>query len=290
MKNIWPALGLFLLIAILAPRIGSGESAKNPSPGTEATASGVQTSKPAPRDPTSSVPQLHAWLVDRMKKWSPAGRSFIKDAKETKEEGEARYSEIASAAISVVYDPSEKPIVEGKNARAKSLAILMSLSWFESGFRRDVDFGIGSLGRGDSGKSWCMVQVLLGPPNGSGKTTRRVVLGPDGTVDVVTDKSATLGWGGEDLVADRTKCYRVGMRLLRKSFRSCSGQAFEDRISTYGAGKCLKNWEPSRVRVERAKRWLAESPPPMGDQTVISALFPTTPTSGPAPKPASSVP
>lgn len=264
------ALLVFSFLAIVSPS-GASEA-------SEAAAG-------APRNPSVTVPELHKWVHDRLKKWSPAGRSFIKEAKESKEEGEARYAEIASAAISVVYDPSELPIVEGKDGRARSLAILLALAWFESGFRRDVDLGLGKLGRGDQGRSWCMVQVLLGNPDRDGKTSKRVVLGDNGAISIVTDKSKSTGWGGEDLVADRTKCFRAGLRFLRKSFRACPGQAFDDRISTYGAGACLKNWQPSQVRVRHAKRWLADSKPPMGDQDVISRLFPSKdPSEKPAPK------
>lgn len=299
MKSFLRLFGLLAIacLAVLGPsRPGLADPAKELKGGSESAPTPGQSdpapakSPASPPDPRTATPEVQKWVTDRMKKWSPAGRSFLKEAKETKEEGEDRYDGIASALISVVYDPSEEPIVGGKNARSKSLAILMALSWFESGFRRDVDLGLGSLGRGDNGKSWCMVQVLLGLPNKDGKTEKRVVLGPDGDIQIVHDKTASVGWGGEDLVADRTKCFRTGLRLLRKSFNACPGQHFDDRISTYGAGQCFKEWEPSRIRVRRAKRWLAEVPPPMGDQTVISALFPTLPPATTAPQPVASRP
>lgn len=264
------ALLVLFLLGVLSPLPASGST---------------KGSSPSPRDPAVAAPLVHKWIVDRMLKWSPPGRSLFKDAVETKEEGAARYAEIASAAITVAYDPSEDPFVTGPTGRAQSLAILLSLAWFESGFRKDVDLGRGPVARGDKGRSWCMVQVLLGNPDKDGKTSRRVVLTKDGGASIVTDKTKSVGWGGEDLVADRTKCFRVGYRFLRKSFRACPGQAFDDRISVYGAGACLKNWEPSQVRIRHAKRWLALSGPPERDQDVISKIFPSeAPGEKPSPK------
>jgi len=57
--------------------------------------------------PSASVTSLHQWLLDRMLSWMPPGRSYIKDAKEMKEEGSVRYAEIADAMITVAYDPAE---------------------------------------------------------------------------------------------------------------------------------------------------------------------------------------
>lgn len=48
---------------------------------------------------------------------------------------------------------------------------LVTVSFHESGFRRDVHSGIGKFSKGDNGKSWCLGQIMLGT-SGRGKTTR----------------------------------------------------------------------------------------------------------------------
>jgi len=220
--------------------------------------------------------------------WLPPGRSFIKDAIETSEEGEARYEQIADAAISVAYDPDEKPIFGGKYGRAKTLALILSIAYFESGYRKDVDLNLGPLARGDKGESWCMMQFRLGRPSFDGDTKKRVVLDGSGiewySRPVIYEKGRARfqdppedgwpGWGGKDLVTDRTKCFAAGLHFVRKSFNSCRHLPIVDRLSVYGAGRCIKNMEGSRIRVVKAQKWLANSKPPLTDKEVMELLHP----------------
>lgn len=226
--------------------------------------------------PSVAVTSLHQWLTDRMLSWMPPGRSYIPEAKETPEEGKARYEKIADAMISVVYDPSESPIFTGKYGRARTLALVASVSWFESGYRKDVDLGTGALGRGDNGKSWCMMQVMLGTPDPKiGGTKSRVFLTQDSfKVVQPNDSRWASAYGGEDLVQDRQKCFRTGLHLLRNSFRACRSLPVEDRLGVYGSGKCQAGWQPGRYRVQRAQRWLASVKPPLTDSEALSLLHP----------------
>jgi len=218
---------------------------------------------------TISVTSLHQWVVNRMVSWLPPGRSLVKDARETPEVGKQRYEEIANALISVIYDPEEPPIFSGKYGRARTLALILSVAYFESGFRKDVDLGIGPLARGDNGQSWCMMQVLLGRPGLDGNTRTRILL--NGHAYKMTS-DPNEGWGGNELVTDRMKCFRIGLNLIRKSFFSCTQIPIEDRLSVYGAGKCLVNWAPSRYRVKKAQDWLTNDKPPLTDREVMDIL------------------
>lgn len=246
--------------------------------------SGVSRSEPGsevvvkkPAAPSQSVTSLHQWVVDRMLSWSPPGRSFIPDAKETPEDGKKRYSKIADSLINVVYDPNERPIFTGKYGRAKTLALIASMSWFESGYRRDVDMGLGRLGRGDGGRSWCMMQILLGKPApGTTHSPKRVYLASGGFKLISSPKDPlwAKSYGGESLVKDRSACFRVGLHLARNSFRACGSLPIEDRLGVYGAGKCIPNWKPSRYRVRKAQNWLSAYKPPMKDADVLKLLHP----------------
>ncbi len=152
-----------------------------------------------------------AWALSFMLSWAPPGRSLIKDAIETPEAGTARYAEIARAAASVAFDPESKPLVGGPRARSQTLAIMLSVAYHESGFRRDVDLGIGALARG-SGTDSCLMQIRVGR----------------GTTEE--------GWSHEQLVADRDKCFRVGLRLLRRSIGACRSLPPLDWLSAYARG------------------------------------------------------
>ncbi|HTN92080.1 MAG TPA: hypothetical protein VL242_50770 [Sorangium sp.] len=201
-----------------------------------------------------------AWAVGIMVTWAPPGTSLIKDAIETPEAGRARYHEIASAAAKVAYDPELKPLFGGPRGRAETMALLLSIAYYESGYRRDVDLGIGKLSRG-SGLDSCLLQVRVG----AGRTRE--------------------GWSHEDLVADREKCFRAGLALIRRSFGACRKQDARDRLSAYTRGRCIENDKHSRARIGRA---LNVPRAPMTDEAVLASTprrdpIPAAPQSGPRP-------
>lgn len=255
---------LILSVLLLTVPLGASESDRPSAP---------------PSVPSVTATSLHQWLLDRMMSWMPPGRSFIKEAKETKQEGTVRYADIADDMISVAYDPSEKPLFAGKYGRAMTLALVASLSWFESGYRKDVDFGLGKLGRGDSGRSWCLMQIMLGRPDpATGETKKRVLLTAS-SFSLVSPGEA--GWdqayGGEHLVQDRQRCLRTGLHMARRSFNACRSLPVEDRLSVYASGDCRRGRKKSRQRVKKAQRWLASSRPPLTDAEVKKLLHPPPP-------------
>ncbi|WP_437677584.1 hypothetical protein [Sorangium sp. So ce131] len=199
-----------------------------------------------------------AWAVGLMVTWAPPGSSLIKDAIETPEEGRARYQEIARAAAKVAYDPELKPLFGGPRGRAETMALLLAIASYESGFRRDVDLGLGKLARG-SGTDSCLLQIRVG----AGKTPE--------------------GWTHEDLVSDREKCFRAGLRLIKGSFGACRKQDPRDRLSAYTRGRCIVNDRLSRARIGRAQS-VARSP--MTDAEILASAqkpAPVAPPSAPVP-------
>jgi hypothetical protein len=217
---------------------------------------------------SEKAPSLENWCVDRMVIWSPPGKSQFENAKETEEEGKDRYMEIARDAISVAYDPSEAPLFPGPYGRAKTLAAMLGVVHSESGFRRDVDLGKGAASKGDGGRSWCLMQVQLGKAV-DGKTPLRVALKGDGVEYVWNGKG---GFGGEDLIADRKTCLRVGLHIMRVSFNSCGSLPVPERLSVYTSGNCTDGRAASKVRMDKAIRWLAAVAPPLDDTSELSAL------------------
>lgn len=167
---------------------------------------------------------ITAWALAIMLAWAPPGRSRLKEAVETPEAGAARYAEIARDAAHVAFDPAERPMVAGPRARSQSLAILLSVAYHESGFRRDVDLGLGPLARGQ-GTDSCLMQIRVG------KGT---------TAD---------GWSHADLVADRKKCFRAGFRLLRRSIGACRSMPPLAWLSAYARGQCALDEPTSRALI-----------------------------------------
>ncbi len=109
----------------------------------------------------------------------------------------------------------------------------------------------------------------------------RVVLTGEGLrfIGDPSDPVYASAWGGRDLVQDRTKCFRVALRLARLSFGACARLDVRDRLSMYASGSCSSGQEASRRRVEQAMRWLLKSAPPLVDARVLDLLYSPSPES-----------
>lgn len=179
----------------------------------------------------------------------PPSKGCIKDAIETKAEKQQRFYDITKDIMEVVYEENEPAIwsYQGDMRREASLFTLLSIAYFESGFRKDIDYGIGKMSRGDNGSSYCLMQIHLG----NGKTKE--------------------GWTGEDLVNDRKKCLRTGYRMVKSSFGSCSNLPLDERLTMYASGKCGIGLPESRARIGLAKHWFTRAPK-IKDQEVFNNM------------------
>jgi hypothetical protein len=168
------------------------------------------------------------WLVAAMFAWTPAH-----------EADRARFTEIASDLVAVVYDPAEQPLFPGEDGRAKTALLLASIAAHESTFREDVENG---KARGDGGNSWCFMQLHIG----SGKTVE--------------------GWTGADLTSDRRLCFRAGLHVARESFRMCNAFPVNEKLSAYASGQCGRS-APSRAMVSRPIAYIHHHP--MNDEHLV---------------------
>ena len=191
---------------------------------------------------------------------SPAmqARAGLPDARETKEEGEARYREIAADLDAVLS--TEKPLFGGKNGKIWTAAVMLSFMKLESGLRLDVDKGKGKWGRGDYGRSFCLMQLQMSGKKG------------EGHVQIAHPEMET--WTGLDVVNDRKKCFRAGLEILRRSIGACqtgvnaAGEVvplvMADRFSAYTKGTCRENEHESRMKWSVASklfdRWKGTAP------------------------------
>jgi len=188
---------------------------------------------------------------------------------ETPEETRARYESIATDVASVVYDEKESPMIQGIRGREASAAILLSIAFHESSFRKAVDKNIGPGGRGDHGDSWCLMQLNVG----KGRTIpwhakenrpayRECKENEVSTKAYRCDKKEeiTAGWSGPELIDDRKKCIRASYRYMKMSFGACQHLPVTDRLSAYASGSCISDFEPSKRRMNLGLRWFAKSP------------------------------
>lgn len=178
---------------------------------------------------------LVTYLVAAMVAWvPPVAHAWTEPPAEV----QARYESIAQDLVSVVQDESEAPLFTGQDARTQTALLMLSVASFESSFQKRVDEGVG---RGDGGRSYCLMQIRVG----SGVTRE--------------------GWTGRQLIEDRRRCFRAALHLLHSSFGICHALPLEDRLSAYATGHCINDLRVSRSRVGRAKAWWTThaAPPPV---------------------------
>lgn len=168
---------------------------------------------------------LTSWCLALMTAFAPLERAAQVQAfpgyEETIQQRGERYEAIASAVVSVAFDPHRLPVYKGPNGRARTAALLLAVAYHESGFSKDVDEGPcyrgpdGKSARCDGGHAACMMQIHPGP-------------------GAVTSE----GWTEADLFGDRRKCFASGMESLRKAAQTCAKYGQEYTFSSYAAGTC----------------------------------------------------
>ena len=184
---------------------------------------------------------LESWLLAIMVAASPpdvaSARTTHADAQETAADRLDRYRGIAHAVAAVSEDPNTSLPFAGPSAVARSAALVLAVSFFESGWRRDVDLGVGKLARG-SGVDSCLLQLRVG----SGVTAE--------------------GWTHDDLTSDREKCVRAGLAKMRRSLATCRALPVAERLSAYAAGNCDsdRGRADSRKKFAVLDRWIGASP------------------------------
>lgn len=172
---------------------------------------------------------LSAWLFARMVSAIPPGSHQNAGSLESTAEHAARYRSIASDIATVALDSEEPPVFRGRLGTA---ALLLSVSYFESAWRKDVDTGIGKLARGDGGQSCTIYQLLVG-------RTRC-----------------------EPLLADRGLATREALHMIRRSALACSKLGPNAALNVYASGSCEGGEREGKLRIEKARKWLRENPLP----------------------------
>jgi len=184
-------------------------------------------------------------------------------ARESIQQCESRYEGISQSIAEVVYHPNSKPLWNGNHGRARTALTVLTIMYFESGFRRDIDLGIererlSMYGWNDYGRSWCMMQIHLGKKN-------RVENG-----QVVLDSAAMTpqGWNGRQLIEDRRKCVAAGLTVIQRSFKACHRLPFNQKLRVYASGSVDKGGEASASRMKKMVKLFAEHLPNFSDGSI----------------------
>jgi hypothetical protein len=209
-----------------------------------------------------------AWIFSLITAAAPPGRPTFVEAQETKEEAVVRYQEIAKDVAEVVYDSDTRPLFRGPHSRSQTVSVVLAIMLYESGFRKDVDFNLGKRARGDSGDSWCLMQVNIG----TGRTRPwntvkdRPALAADNPEDVFE------GYTGDELIADRKTCIREGLKVVRMSMYECSSLPIEQQLRSYTSGSCERGALQSAVRMGTAINWFEHTKRNFRDADVVKYL------------------
>jgi hypothetical protein len=205
---------------------------------------------------------LAAYLFSILTTLSPIEHAvkvtMLPQAKETVEERTKRYEEIATD-LAAVLDAEPKLPFRGARAKAHSGALALAVYKMESGFRKDVDLGLGKEARG-GGMDTCLAQIRLGK-------------------DQVTPE----GWDWRAIVADRKKCFTASLRMMRRSLIACQKEPREHGLAAYAAGVCtlLSGQVKSRARWS-VYRHVVEKLGAPKDSSFVVAPTPDAPVEAPA--------
>ena len=199
---------------------------------------------------------LVAWVVSALEFISPSERqanlTTYPEAQETAEERRERYQQIAETIVDVVWDEDEEPLFPGRLGRFRTAALVVAVANYESGLRRDVLSCAGAHSRG-SGVDSGALQVRL--PRGA---------------------FTAEGWTAEEVCGDLGKQFRSGLHLMQRSFRACSKEAADHRLSAFTSGRCdsVIGGATSKPRMASGRRLFERMPPPVEEG--ISSPSPAT--------------
>ena len=223
----------------------------------------------------STLLPVVAWLVGLLTAGAPPGRpQYEPAAKETVEQAQERYQGIAEAIATVAYDAAEEP-VEGN--RRFTAALMAAVAYHESGFRRDVDLGIGrarlaASGWNDSGRSWCLMQINLGRKDLDKETADRLSAEKGFAVTMDSALKTREGWTGLELLQDREKCFRAGLHVLKGAVGVCHHLGRLDWLRSYASGNCSDGANESALRMGTAIRWGRSAKNNWNDAEIMRSL------------------
>lgn len=172
---------------------------------------------------------LASWILTILLSLTPTQKlTYVGAYNEAEGERKARLESYAADLANTVT--SYAPVFRGDDGVAKSAVLLLAIAKHESNFSAEVDLGLNrakrtKAGQEDHGRSWCTLQINLGQ---RGK--------------MLVGDAEMRSWSGRDLLRDRTKCFRAGLEIARRSVASCTSVFPGDTsrwLNQYASGECL---------------------------------------------------
>lgn len=248
MKSILAWVMTVIVVGLALPGVAHADDTKKDKTS--------ETSEEEERTDAEHREDVVKWVVGFIAKHAPPGRkTYYVEAQETKKDAIKRHRSIAEDLVEIVYNPKTKPAFRGKTGRARTISVMLGIALYESGFGKNVDYGIGKYGRGDGGNSWCLMQMNVGSgrawKNAGGWNTKhdRPWNYGDKKEDIV------VGASGPEMVKDRRKCFTEALRLIKISFKSCRKNSFNRRLNVYASGSCKKGGKGSTLRMKAATKF-----------------------------------
>ena len=191
---------------------------------------------------------LTTYLLAAMLAWMPARNQVHR---ETEEETLARYRSIAADVAEVCLDPNEPPVFEGENARVKTALLLLSVAFWESAFRPDVDRGTCKPPECDNGLAVSLWQ--LHPEDGFIFDGDVYTFARNRTAQWREEHARDI-YGREQLLGDRKLAARIALHIIRYSMKNAHSLG----IYTGEGG----NGPKARQRLRHALDWYRGHPQP----------------------------
>jgi hypothetical protein len=189
---------------------------------------------------------LTTYLLTAMLAWVPAKAH---QARETADATQARYASIASDVAIVASDPAEPPLFQGSDGRVRTALLLLSVAYWESAFRPDVDGGRCKPPECDNGHAFTLWQ--LHPEDGYIFDGDVYTYARNRSPSWRAEHTSEI-FDGQALVRDRKLAAKIALHILRFSIKNSGSLA----IYT-GEGH---NGPKARQRMDYAARWLKSHP------------------------------
>ncbi len=192
------------------------------------------------------VKALTTYLLTAMLAWMPAKNQ---KARESPEAASARYETIASDVATVTLDPAEPALFAGGDGRVKTALVVLSVAFWESAFRVDVDSGQCKPPECDNGHAFTIWQ--LHPEDGFIFDRDVFTFARNRPAQWRTDHASEI-MDGPGLLRDRKLAAKVALHMIRYSVKNSGSLA----IYTGERG----NGPKSQTRMNHAVQWLKAHP------------------------------
>jgi hypothetical protein len=189
---------------------------------------------------------LTTYLLTAMLSWMPTKNH---QARETQDAAKTRYESIAADVAAVTLDPSEPALFQGSDGRVKTALVVLSVAFWESAFRVDVDSGQCKPPECDNGHAFTLWQ--LHPEDGFIFDGDVYTFARNRSAAWRADHASEI-FDGAALVRERKLAAKIALHMIRYSVKAAGSLG----IYTGERG----NGPKAQTRMNHAVKWLKGHP------------------------------